>query len=88
MVLVFFDDILVFSISWDEHLKHLREVLQILDELKFVANFKKCQFGGKRMEYLGHVISEEGIAMDPKKVEAVTAGPTPKSVKGDEVSLG
>lgn len=87
-VLVFFDDILVYSSSWEEHLKHLREVFQILSNQNFVANFKKCQFGGTMVEYLVHIISKAGVAMDQAKVEAVLAWLVPKSVKGLHGFLG
>lgn len=79
-VLVFFDDILVYSPDMKTHLKHLETVLQLLHLHQFYANFKKCTFGSTRISYLGHIISEQGVAADPEKVEAMLQWPLPKSV--------
>ncbi|GAU16969.1 hypothetical protein TSUD_37270 [Trifolium subterraneum] len=87
-VLVFFDDILVYSKSWSEHLKHVEEVLKILKLHGLVANKKKCQFGQRSVEYLGHLITGDGVAVDPNKVVSVTKWPTPKNVKGVRGFLG
>ena len=57
-VLVFFDDILVYSKSWEEHLHHLQSVLSVLQQHSFFANLKKCSFARSQVEYLGHVVSE------------------------------
>lgn len=57
-VLVFFDDILVYSRSWKDHLEHLRKVLEILQQHHFVIKPSKCFFGVREVEYLGHFISE------------------------------
>jgi hypothetical protein len=63
-VLVFFDDILIYSRSWTEHLLHVRLVLTKLLESKFFVKRTKCEFGQSEIAYLGHVISGVGIAMD------------------------
>ena len=70
-VIVFIDDILVYSRSNQEHDKHLRDVLSILREKKLYAKFSKCEFWLKEIAFLGHVISGKGIFVYPKKVEAV-----------------
>ncbi|KAJ3704209.1 hypothetical protein LUZ61_007914 [Rhynchospora tenuis] len=79
-VLVFFDDILIYSSDLETHKQHLSMVLELLRENQLFAKRSKCEFGMKKIEYLGHVISEEGVATDIKKVEAMQKGPTPKTV--------
>lgn len=79
-VLVFFDDILVYSRSEAEHKEHLRIVLSVLKKHQFYANEKKCAFGQSSVAYLGHVISAEGVAADPEKIEAMKSWPQPKNV--------
>jgi hypothetical protein len=64
-VLVFLDDILIYSKNEEEHENHLRMVLQVLREHKLYAKLSKCDFYQKQIHYLGHIISEEGISMDP-----------------------
>ena len=70
-VIVFIDDILVYSGSSDEHSELLRIVLQILRERRLYAKFSKCQFWLDKVAFLGHVISVEGISVDPQKIEAI-----------------
>ena len=69
-VIVFIDDILVYSRSEPEHELHLSYVLQTLREHQFYTKFSKCEFWLDRVAFLGHVITTEGIYMDPQKVEA------------------
>ena len=70
-VIVFIDDILVYSGSSEEHLEHLRIVLQTLRERQLYAKLSKCQFWLDKVAFLGHVISVEGVSVDPQKIEAV-----------------
>ena len=70
-MVVFIDDILVYSNSHLEHKQHLRVVLQTLRENQLYAKLDKCEFWLKEVVFLGHVISVEGIFVDPRKVEAV-----------------
>nr|GEW34519.1 putative reverse transcriptase domain-containing protein [Tanacetum cinerariifolium] len=79
-VIVFIDDILVFSKSKEEHEDHLRTVLQTLRQEKLYAKFSKCEFWLSSVAFLGHIVSAEGIKMDPAKVEAITKWPRPTSV--------
>ena len=72
-VMVFIDDILVFSKNEEEHEEHLRLVLEKLREHQLYAKFSKCEFWLKEVGFLGHVISGEGIAVDPAKVDTVTS---------------
>ncbi|XP_015161375.1 uncharacterized protein [Solanum tuberosum] len=87
-ILVFFDDILVFSKSLSEHLEHLKITFELLVKHKLCIRQSKCSFGASKVEYLGHVISAEGVATDPKKIEAVKAWPSPKNVKEMRGFLG
>eukprot|EP01018_Ginkgo_biloba_P015294 Gb_10780 [translate_table: standard] len=80
-VLVFFDDILIYSKSWDEHIGHVKQVLQILEDNQLYAKKSKCEFGKREVEYLGHAISGEGVKVDSKKIEAILSWSTPKNIK-------
>jgi hypothetical protein len=65
---VFIDDILIYSKNEEEHEEHLRLVLQKLREHELYANFSKCEFWLKEVDFLGHIITNGGIAVDPSKV--------------------
>lgn len=80
-VLVFFDDILVYSKSWAKHLEHLRSVLLVLREQQLFAKKSKCYFRTAKVEYLGHVLSEDTVSMDHSKLQCISAWPIPQSVK-------
>jgi hypothetical protein len=79
-VIVFLDDILVYSKSEEEHEQHLRMVLQVLREHQLYAKLIKCLFYQRQIHYLGHIISEEGIVVDPEKVEAIREWSRPRNV--------
>lgn len=87
-VLVFFDDILIFSESLEEHLKHLEEVFKTLQENQLVVNLSKCTFAQPQVEYLGHIIRGDGVATDPIKIEAITQWPAPENELSSEASWG
>ncbi|KAJ4789708.1 polyprotein [Rhynchospora pubera] len=80
-ILVFFDDILVYSPDEESHAQHLALALEVLRQNKLFAKQSKCDFGMKEVEYLGHIISKEGVATDKKKIEAMTNWNTPKTVR-------
>ena len=86
-VLVFFDDILIYSSSWSEHLC-VRLVLDTLRAHDLHLKRSKCSFGSSSVAYLGHVISAGGVAMDSAKVEAVTSWPEPRLARGVRGFLG
>jgi hypothetical protein len=87
-VLVFFDDILIYSASWADHLRHLRAVLTVLQQHRLFAKCSKCVFGERSIAYLGHVIFDAGVAMDPAKVQAVADWPKPRSTRAVRGFLG
>ena len=87
-VLVFFDDILVYSKNEQEHEEHVRRVLELLRENNLYAKKSKCTFFTDRVDYLGFIISKDGVSTNPSKVEAVINWPTPKSVKEVHGFLG
>ncbi|KAJ1701330.1 hypothetical protein LUZ63_001109 [Rhynchospora breviuscula] len=80
-VLVFFDDILIYSKTLEDHVHHVHTVLQVLLSNQLKAKFSKCEFGSNSIEYLGHIINSQGVATDPRKVDAMINWPQPKSVK-------
>ncbi|GJV84972.1 transposon ty3-G gag-pol polyprotein [Tanacetum coccineum] len=87
-ILVFFDDILVYSKNLDAHLGHLRTVLELLFANHLFAKLPKCCFGVHQVNYLGHMISTDGVAVEIDKVQAVLSWPTPTSAKGVRGFLG
>ena len=80
-ILVFFDDILIYSPTFDLHLIHLRTTFEILRSNTLYAKRSKCSFGDQHVEYLGHIISFNGVATDPKKIEAMLNWPVPTTIK-------
>ena len=87
-VVVFIDDILVYSKNEEEHKEHLRLVLEKLREHELYAKFNKCEFWLKEVGFLGRVISGEGIAVDPTKVVTVTNWVSPTTVGEIQSFLG
>lgn len=79
-VLIFFDDILVYSRSWKDHLSHLNLTLEALKQSQLYVKKSKYSFAKQQLEYLGHLISEKGVATNPTKVECMKQWPRPKSL--------
>ncbi|KAL6550581.1 hypothetical protein OROMI_021069 [Orobanche minor] len=80
-ILVFFDDILIYSPDWAHHLELLHSALLLLRQHALVINRKKSFFGISTVEYLGHIISSSGVSMDPNKIRSIIDWPTPPNVK-------
>ena len=87
-LMIFIDDILVYSKDAQEHEQNLRLVLHILREKKLFAKLSKCDFWLKEVSFLGHIISAEGIRVDPAKIEAVVSWKPPRNVTEVRSFLG
>ena len=85
---VYLDDILVISSTWEEHLQNLELVIERLEEAGLRLKPKKCAFARREVTYLGHVISEAGISVDPTKIEKIQSYPTPMGLKPLRQFLG
>lgn len=80
-VLIFFDDILVYSNSVDAHMDHLRKLFEVIRRNSLYAKESKCAFATNKVEYLDHYIEEKGISTDPNKIKAVAEWPKPGNLK-------
>jgi len=87
-VIIYLDNILIFSKNLDEHKIHIRKVLEQLQEHNLHAKPEKCKFHTTSMEYLGVIIMPEGIHMDPRKVQAILQWPALRKVKELQSFLG
>ncbi|GJR01060.1 putative mitochondrial protein [Tanacetum coccineum] len=86
-VLVFFDDILIYSKNLKEHCDHLAQVLQVMKDNTLFAKKSKCYFVVPQVEYLGHIISAQGVSTDPSKIEAMQKWPIPSTLNQPLVAL-
>jgi hypothetical protein len=80
-VLVFFDDILIYSKTWTTHLSHVDQVLHLLSQHQLFLKQSKCAFGASEVEYLGYIVGKDGVRVDPKKIEAMQDWLCPKTLK-------
>ena len=87
-VVVYFDDILIYSKSLEDHLDHLRAVFNALRAARLFGNLEKCTFCTDRVAFLGYVVTAQGIEVDPAKIEAIASWPQPKTVTQVRSFLG
>ncbi|GKA69579.1 transposon ty3-I gag-pol polyprotein [Tanacetum coccineum] len=87
-VIVYLDDILIYSCTWEDHLKHVRKVFHLLQQQQLRLNRKKCEFGKKQLTYLGFVVGNGELQVDPDKVKAITSWPRPRSITDVRSFLG
>ena len=87
-VVVFIDDILVYSKDREDHDTHLRVVLETLRKEQLYAKMSKCEFWLREVSFLGHIVSEEGIRMDPSKIEVILEWKPPRNVTEVRSFLG
>jgi hypothetical protein len=79
-LLVFFDDLLIYSKTWEEHLRHVDQILSIMEEQSLYAKESKCEFGMTEVLYLGHIIGAKGVQVNQEKITAIREWPTPKTL--------
>ncbi|CAI7877024.1 unnamed protein product, partial [Closterium sp. NIES-54] len=87
-VMVYLDDILIYSKNMKEHVEHLRKVFEILRKNRFYVKLSKSDFALKKVQFLGHMVSAEGVHVDPRKIEAVKKWKVPKNMKELQQFLG
>jgi hypothetical protein len=87
-VVVYLDDILIYNKTWAEHLQHIQQVLHTLRQHKLYANLEKCSFGMDRVHYLGYIIDQHGIHVDPAKIQVIHDWPAPTTLTELQSFLG
>jgi hypothetical protein len=87
-VIVYLDDILIFSRTWEEHVKHAKQVLDVLVREKLYLKMSKCKFGKTSLVYLGYIVGGGELKIDPSKVEVIVNWPKPNNVTNVRSFLG
>lgn len=87
-VVIFIDDILIYSKGLEEHERHLREGLEVLRNNKLYEKLSKCEFWLEEVKFLGHIITKEGVSVDPDKIKTVKEWPVPTKVSGVRSFMG
>ena len=86
--MAFVNDFLIYSFSIDKYAQHLALVMDILESQQLYVNEKKCEFCKPKVAYLGHIVSCEGVAVNPEKVQAMVDWPPPRAIKEIRKFLG
>jgi hypothetical protein len=79
-VVVYLDDTLIFNRTWEEHMQHIQQVLSTLQQHKLYANLEKCSIGMNMVQYLGYIVDEHGVHMDPAKIQVIHDWPGPTTL--------
>jgi hypothetical protein len=87
-VVVYLDDILIFNRTWEEHMRHIQQVLSTLRQHKLYANLEKCSFGMNKVQYLGYIIDEHGVHVDPASIHVIHDWMTPTTLTELQSFLG
>jgi hypothetical protein len=88
IVVVYLDNILLFNKSWKEHLQHIQHVLHTLQQHKLYANLEKCSFIMNMVQYLRYIVDENGVHVNPSKIQAIRDWPAPKTLTKLQIFLG
>jgi hypothetical protein len=87
-VVVYLDDILIFNRTWEEHMQHIQQVLSTLQYHKLYSNLEKFSFGMKKVQYLGYIVDEHGVHIDPAKIQFIRDWPASTSLTELQNFLG
>jgi hypothetical protein len=85
---VYLDDILIYNKTWEEHLQHIQQVLHTLRQHKLYENLEKCSFGMDMVHYLGYIIDQHGVHVDPAKIQVICDWPAPTTLTELQSFLG
>src|SRR5215475_16147914 len=86
--IVYIDDIMIYSRTFEKHIEHLKKIFQCLQEANLMVKFRKCKFCVPNIEFLGHVVGRDGLQADPKKIEKMKNLPSPTNLTELRAALG
>jgi hypothetical protein len=87
-LVVYLDGILTFNRTWEKHMHHIQKVLSTLRQHKLYANLEKCSFGMNKVQYLGYIVDEHGVHVDPAKIQVIHDWPAPTTLTKLQSFLG